>query len=214
MCGENLHRVLVASLIYAESFNTKLPPWRAGSAGMNNMSAGQYSRWAYSSGVVASYYVEKSFTQPFLSSFHNTGYLYAGNLVDDGSVLYCPSLISGQLSAAQYSPLFTTDGGGAIRSSYNYNPRMVNWDSNLGLIDTNRRYLTTSQFEPHKVFGNDVVSGAYAHGADQGYNAVFTDGSVKFCRTTTPLAAQLANAARTDSDYASREQLYDLFEGM
>ena len=96
-------------------------------------------------------------------------------------------------------------------------PRMINWNPSVGAVDTHRRYPKTTQFEPHKVFSLDIITGSYAHSADQGYNVVFTDGSVKFCKVTSPLAAQLANIERQpgyDTDFDLREQLYDLFEGM
>jgi hypothetical protein len=92
---------------------------------------------------------------------------------------------------------------------------MINGNPAAGPVDTHRRFQQTTQLEPHKVFAHDSVFGPYAHSVDQGYNVVFTDGSVKFCKVTSPLALQLArNVMLNDNDYASREQLYDLFEGM
>jgi hypothetical protein len=130
-----------------------------------------------------------------------SGYLYGAKLAGDGHIFYCPAVLPtpfyedgtpAPYSAERYSPLLTTDGGGAVRSSYHFNPRMINWNPNIGNVNTHRRYPKTAQFEPHKVFALDLLSGVYAHSADQGYNVAFTDGSVKFCKVTSPLAALLA----------------------
>jgi hypothetical protein len=205
--------MFVASLVYAESFSTKLPPWRAGQAGQDDMRSGQYSRFVYVGSTPV--YLERTFNQAQGTSLNNMGYLYGANLVGAGNIFYCPALSPGNpYDGSRYSPLLTSDGGGMVRSSYYFNPRMVNWDIRNWPVNTQRRYLKTTQFEPHKVFGLDIISGLTAHRPEQGYNVVFTDGSVKFCSVATGAAASLARSGYVDSDYASREQLYDLFEGM
>jgi prepilin-type N-terminal cleavage/methylation domain-containing protein len=224
LCGGNLHQLFVASMVYANEFGTKLPPWGAGMGSReNDMAEEQHSRWVYDA-LTPYERVPLGFSVPSGAGFQNAGYLYAANLAGDGNLFYCPAISAapyesdgspGPFSVERYSPLLTTDGAGAVRSSYSYNPRMINWNPAAGPVDTHRRFKQTTQVEPHKVFALDVLLGAYAHYDDQGYNVVFTDGSVKFCQVTSPSAAQLArNGVDNDTDSSSREQLYDLFEGM
>jgi prepilin-type N-terminal cleavage/methylation domain-containing protein len=225
LCGGNLHQLFVASMVYANEYGTKLPPWRAGQGNKeNDVAQSAYTRWVYDA-LTPYERVPLSFSVPPNAGFQNAGYLYAAKLAGDGNIFYCPGFLPtpfaidgspSPYSAERYSPLLTADGGGAVRSSYDYNPRMINGDPNLGVVDTHRRFPKTTQFEPHKVFAHDVISGIYAHYDDRGFNIVFTDGSVKFCKVTSPLAAQLVNIIRGNPDIsqAQREQLYDLFEGM
>jgi len=221
LCAANLRQMLAASMVYTDEYNTKLPPWRAGSGSrQDDMTMGSYSRYVYSG--IAGAKAPMGFPAPFGCSYQNQGYLYGAKLAGDGNMFFCPAYISGPYSATYYSPLFTSDSGGVVRSSYNYNPRMINagppetTDPN---VDTHRRYQKTTQLEPHKVFGVDVITGAYAHMADQGCNVVFTDGSVKFCKVNVPQIVQssygnLWTLAQTDSNYTARELLFNVFEGM
>src|SRR5206468_2010022 len=61
--------------------------------------------------------------------YNNLGYIYASKYEGDGRVLFDPSYSqSSPLVADRYSnPVFlSTDGGGECRSSYMFNPRVVN----------------------------------------------------------------------------------------
>ena len=157
-----------------------------------------------------------SFSVPAGSSFQNHGYLYGMKTAGDGSIFYCPAIKSGPYSSDFYSPLITTADGGQGRSSYMYNPRMINWNPDMGDVDTHRVIVKSTEMGNHrKVFAHDVFQGVFAHAQDQGYNVVFSDGSALFCKGTLPLMQNLVqNTVRNDSDYASREQVYDIFEGM
>ena len=212
-CASNLRQLVVGSTVYGDDFGS-LPPWRAGEGDKeNDMSQAQYSRWVYAG--QPNNRAPMSFSVPPGASFHNMGYLYGMKAAGDGGIFYCPALKSGPYCADAYSPLLTCDAGGAVRSSYNYNPRMINWNPDAGPVDTHRAILRSVDLGSHrKVFGLDVISGTFAHFRDQGWNVIFTDGSVRFCKGTGPLVGVLSTQAQNNLDYAAREQLFDIFEGM
>jgi prepilin-type N-terminal cleavage/methylation domain-containing protein len=73
LCGGNLHQIFVSSLVYAEEFSTKLPPWRAGfGTEQDDMSQGQYSRWVYYSSTPYEK-VPMNFSVPSGDAFENMG---------------------------------------------------------------------------------------------------------------------------------------------
>ena len=228
LCAGNLHQMFVASMLYADEYGTKLPPWRAGDPHVNDVSHPFYTRYVYW-GVNEGDKAPMSFSLPPGCAFQNMGYLYGAKLAGDGNIFYCPAMpiiwpngAQNPYSAACYSPLLTCAIGPRVRSSYNYNPRIINAGppvTDNPNMDTHRRYQKTTQFEPHKVFGNDAFFGGNAHSEDQGLNVVFTDGSVKFCKSNVP---QIVNSrygnlwkqAQTENGFPARELLSNIWEGM
>jgi prepilin-type N-terminal cleavage/methylation domain-containing protein len=211
-CANNLRQLVVGSTVYGDDFG-KLPPWQSGMGDKeNDMRSDQNSLWVYSS--APKHRPPMSFKVPPGASFHNMGYLYGMKAAGDGGIFYCPALKTGPYCADTYSPLLTCDAGGAVRSSYNYNPRMINWNPGAGPVDTHRAILRSADLGLHrKVFGMDVISGTFAH-SREGWNVIFTDSSVRFCKGTGPLLGDLPKRAQNNLDYAAREQLFDIFEGM
>ncbi|HEU5069015.1 MAG TPA: prepilin-type N-terminal cleavage/methylation domain-containing protein [Verrucomicrobiae bacterium] len=183
-CLNNLKQLGLGSAMYAGDFNGIYPPWRAGDARMNDMSASHYSRY-----VVSGPAGQRVPQNPSATgwSFQNGGYIWAMKYVGDGGIYFCPSFrdAANPFSAGFYSPLLTTDPDtGDVRSSYFYNPRTINAGNLPGGVDTHRRYQKESQIEPHKLFAVDVIQGQtfWAHYADRGFNVLFTDGAASWAK--------------------------------
>ena len=192
-CTSNLKQLYVAVQLYADDHSGKLPPWRLGlGAQEDSMSDPQYARYAFF-GTVGGVRVPTAFPPPGFE-VHNFGYLYSLKFIGDGAVMFCPALISrsSPFSAAHYSPLLTTPNqtefpgeNPYIRSSYLFNPRVVNVST-----DTHRRFTKASQLATRKVFGLDLVGqgndvDSIPHFRDKGLNVLFTDGSVGFAKNPT-----------------------------
>ena len=192
-CTSNLRQVYVAVLFYAEDHGGRLPPWRAGQ-GVNEdqMSDIEFARYAFS-GSVGGVRVPKVFPTPNFE-VNNLGYLYAFNLIGDGAVMFCPGLTSRRspYSAVNYSPLLTTPTmtefpgeNPFIRSSYSFNPRVINAGNQPGTVDFHRRFRKTAQLTGTKVFGLDLIGAGTTvetvpHFRDKGLNTLMSDGSVNF----------------------------------
>jgi prepilin-type N-terminal cleavage/methylation domain-containing protein len=193
-CTSNLRQLYLATIIYAEDNRAKLPPWRMGNAAEDVMSDIEYARYALS-GTVGGVRVPKGFP-PAGFTVDNLGFLYAFNLIGDGSMMFCPALTSRQspYSAAHYSPLLTTPPPAEfpgenpfIRSSYSFNPRVINAGTSPGAANFLRRYRKLSDFRGSKVFGLDLIGAGTSvdtipHFRDKGLNAMLTDGSVQFSK--------------------------------
>lgn len=201
-CVNNLRQTGVGSMVYAADYNDVLPPWRgyppySNDGRMNSMSASHYSRyvWMDENHSHLKWKVTSDQTQPDGCHFENAGFLYPAKYIGDGTIYFCPSLVSGEYSSEYYEPLLTSENvKGVVRSSYFYNPRCVDAANGNFL----RRYQKTSQLEGHKLFGCDVITfitPAYtAHIKDMGYSVLFTDASAKFVRS--PEAFDAVNGMR------------------
>jgi prepilin-type N-terminal cleavage/methylation domain-containing protein len=209
-CAAYLHQLFVGSVVYGDDFG-KLPLWQSGMGDKeNDMRMDQNSLWVYSGAPKER--PPLSFNLPRGASFQNMGYLYGMKIAGEGRIFFCPALKTGPYSEGQYSPLMTCDKDGAIRSSYNYNPRMINADPGLGPVDTHRRIVNSTEMRSkRRVFAMDVIAESFAHSQDQGWNVMFTDGSARFCKGTDPTVAKLVKEARAGT-LTSREQLFDDFE--
>jgi hypothetical protein len=195
-CANNLRQIGQDSMIYAGENNGWLPVCTLGVANgegtkTNYFEGMHYTRYVYSG---ATPNTRVTTNQPPLSSgdgYQNLGYLYQSGLAGNGSIFYCPDNWGTFLGASSYLPLLTADSTGAVRSSYLYNPRVVNPNTDPGL----RRYQKASQLEPHRLFAMDYLLTAsqpftssginpssIQHIRDRGWNVLFTDGSVQFQR--------------------------------
>lgn len=205
-CAANLRLLMKASMVYANDHNTSLPTLQAGANPVNVINFSYYTRFMWSG--VSLYQIAQSYTQP-LGSFSNLGYLWGGNYVSDGSVFFCPAQWGSATGEKNYSPLLRSDASGAVRSSFQFNPRANPADGNR------RRFQKTSQLPPHKLFGVDSVdvvpTSAGAHPRERGWNVLFTDGSVKFSQSES--AYNLIKAAPGGLiDATLGEQIYDQLE--
>ena len=183
-------------MLYANDFNTWLPIWDdAPSHPRNVIGQLNYTYYIIMSGI-PDVRVPQSFTNSITGaggSYQNMGYLYAGRYLGTGESLFCPAQVgpNNAFSATFYSPLLTTDASGYVRSSYSYNPRLIDpGNNNL------RRFERTPQFEPQKLLAVDYFDSTpagFAHLRERGWNLLLTDGSVKF--STSDTAYRIITAA-------------------
>ena len=122
--------------------------------------------------------------------FQNLGYLYPTKYVGSGKIFFDAALPAGSpLGTERYSKysFMSSDSGGVVRSSYLFNPWMVN--PGVGGDTGNLRLMQkTSQVQPGKIFILDYLSGGMspdenAHYRSKGWNAAFGDGSAHFCKS-------------------------------
>ncbi|HMP83844.1 MAG TPA: type II secretion system protein [Verrucomicrobiota bacterium] len=194
-CTSNLRQIFVATIIYAEDQQGRLPPWRAGNPAVDVMNDIEFGRYALS-GTAGGVRVPKTFPPPGFT-VDNLGFLYAFNLIGDGSMMFCPALIQRRspYAAAHYTPLLTTPSqtefpgeNPFIRSSYSFNPRVINAGNRPGPVNMLRRYRKLSDFRGSMVFGLDLIGAGInedtvPHFRDKGLNAMMTDGSVIFAKS-------------------------------
>jgi len=219
-CTSNLRQLFLGVMLYADDHSGKLPPWRLGQGNnQDNLSPDpQYSRYAFF-GSTGGIKVPLGFPPPGFE-VHNFGYVYSLKYIGDGTLLFCPALTARKspFSAAHYSPLLTTPNptefpgeNPYIRSSYLFNPRMVNV-----LTDTHRRFQKTSQMTSRKVFGLDLVGqgsdvDSIPHFRDKGLNALFTDGSVTFVKS--PAVWKVVGSGGGANTPAQMDSLCNLLDG-
>lgn len=213
-CANNLRQLHTASMQYANSNQDWLPIYTHPSSGqVNIMRAAWYARYVWQGR--AQWPVPPSPTQP-LGQFQNAGHLYGAGLIDNGQALYCPSLAGKNhfLSAERYRTLYGTtplfsDQGGVVRSSYSYNPRVVNPN-----VNDLRRFQQTSDLEPETLFIVDHIQAEtdeINHDSERGWNVLLTDGSVYF--STSKRANQLVALGQPERyNNIQLERIFDLLE--
>ena len=185
-CTANMKQHVMGAMMYAGDFADRLPPWRLGVAGEDDLSSPQNCRYAFY-GPNSTRVPTGPPPMPNGWDVHNLGYLYSFKYLGDGKLLFCPVLKNqtSVFSEAHYSPLLTTPAAPEnpfIRSAYLYNPRTINFAS-----DTHRRYKKTADFRGVNVFGVDAMGqgttpDVIPHYRDKGVNAFFSDGSVRFTK--------------------------------
>jgi hypothetical protein len=184
--------------------------------------------------------------QGIQSGFDCLGRLYETHGMGNGKALYCPAYPeTSLLSSAQYSnPSFmSTDNGEnggaspAVRDTMLYNPHLVdptNTEANNGGFA--RLFQKTSGVIPAKLFGTDYLDtptsdaggytapstsfgpNYYAHFPSQGFDVLFTDGSVQFVQSVSAFnyVAQAAKdgfvTAETTASAEDYAQLYTWLE--
>jgi prepilin-type N-terminal cleavage/methylation domain-containing protein len=152
--------------------------------------------------------------------FQNLGFLYNANFISDGKILYCPSFasIAGDvLSITTYSdPQFmSTDNGISggtprVRSTVDFNPH-ADTSTNLRLFKKSSD--TGRAGSGHKLFAMDYIGGGaigatvptgfnsfnFPHFPSKGWDVLFTDGSVKFCKSLAAYNMVTASGYNPDS---------------
>ena len=233
-CVNNMRQVYVGCSIYASDFADFYPIWGGYDAShpVNVLSGEHYCRYVYTSGasgVGNNAKVPQQYMSPGSANgtFENLGYLYAGGIIGNAAVMWCPSfsLAGGApiaLSIENYStPSFvSTDTGGIVRSTYLYNPKQV--DAAAGTTAGNTRaYQKSSSAKTRDVFMTDYIenptgdttpgipfnSQNWAHWPTQGWTMTFNDGSVVFTKNkdafnwaTTQLITDETTKSHTDYD--------------
>jgi prepilin-type N-terminal cleavage/methylation domain-containing protein len=239
-CLSNLHQLYAACVMYSGDFNDWYPVWDDpdGSHPVNLLKGEHYTRYVFGSNgdpnkqIPQSYMLNGAGGSGFSpntpgNSDQNLGYLYAGSFIADGRAMWCPAYSSstGTTNALSWqayaNPVFiSTDGSGNVRSSYEYNPRMVSATGGNYL----RRYQKTSDPRVRDVFMTDYqqnpsasgdttpgipfLARYWAHWPSEGVMACYTDGSASFAYT--PNAYILATQHLISDETATSAQLYEI----
>ena len=199
-CTNNFHEIGIGYTIYAGDNQDYYPITHAGGNAVNVINGGYYTRWiCYDAG--ASSQVLLSAAHLDATNYTDDGSIYISGLAGNGGVLYCPSLTykKSALGSDQYSPLLSTSSAPGdynnCRGSYLCNPTVQNPSPGaFGAPNNLRLYQKSSQVNKRAVLGMDFIdfsqfTGAgqvninstdFAHSRSQGWNVMFTDGSVEF----------------------------------
>jgi prepilin-type N-terminal cleavage/methylation domain-containing protein len=229
-CINNVKQLYVGCSIYAQDSVDWFPIWldTAGNHPLNKLNGEHYCRYAVGpQPAAANVMVPAAYSTAF--QFNNLGYLYASKLIGSGRVLFCPSFPRNSvLSADEYSaPTFLSTCGpnspeptanpGLVRSSYLYNPRMVDATNS----NTLRAYQKTSEAGGHRLFLMDYLENPngtspagmpfnttyFSHYPSKGWVVLFTDGAARFLYS--PQAFSLATTSLITDESANTYRLYN-----
>jgi prepilin-type N-terminal cleavage/methylation domain-containing protein len=213
-CINNMRQWGMGCIMYAGDYDDKLPTTQAGSNPVNMIRGGYYTRWMWFNAGAPGYKLPQSWTQLGGNYYQGLGMLYPQKLAGNGKIFYCPSLNSKKsaIGSMIYEPLLTSstaanDGNnpGSVRTSYIYNPWVVNPDGS-SQADLTRLFQKTSHIKGRKLFGMDFIDSEawlpggdvningmdFAHSRNKGWNVLFTDNSIEFKKVN----------ARTKAAYA------------
>ena len=237
-CQNNFHQVGLATTMYSGDANDWYPYWYDQAAHpINKINAAQYTRYVVQTGAAANMPVPKGVPSHNDTGaaweFQNLGLAFNANLIGNGKVLFCPSfanIVGGLLTADTYStPSFmSTDSGLSggvprVRSSINFNPH-ADTTSNV------RTYQKTSDTgKPgggHKLFAMDYIGGGnigavtpsgynrytFPHYPSKGWDVLYTDGSVKFCKSA--YAFGIVTTAGYDPDSQTPAQYEPILQSL
>jgi prepilin-type N-terminal cleavage/methylation domain-containing protein len=230
-CVNNMRQVYIGCSLYAGEFKDYYPIWGGYDAAhpVNVINGEHYCRYIFT-GPNANATVPQQYMNPGspTGTFENLGYLYAGGIIGNAKVLWCPSFSASlggtaiALSIESYSTpgFMSTDSGGIVRSTYLYNPRQASASAGTSAGNL-RAYQKTSQPQRRDVFTTDYLenpTGAatpgipfnaqnWAHWPTKGWTVMFTDGSVVFTKNpdafnwaTTELITDESTKSHTDYD--------------
>lgn len=208
-CQSNFHQISAACYVYANDYNDYFPICSVGGKNppptFNNLGDAHYTYYVYGSrqGASGPNGAPNTVVNQGIQSgvFDCLGYLYETHGMANGLALYCPAYpVTSLLSPAQYSsPSFmSTDANGEVRSTMLYNPQLVNPTNS-----TLRLFQKTGSIVPSRLFGTDYLDtptsdqggytapstsfgpNYYAHYPSQGFDCLFTDGSVQFVQSVS-----------------------------
>jgi prepilin-type N-terminal cleavage/methylation domain-containing protein len=214
-CQSNFHQVYVATSMYADDYQDFYPIWQDNTHAQNVINSESYTRYIVISGPspntpvptgVQSWNTQAPPANGWV--FEGVGLLYDTKLLGDGGVLYCPSFANfagSPLTPQTYSnPRFmSTDNGSPprTRSSISFNPLV---DLNAGNLRLFKKTSDVSHVPNggHRLFGVDYFGGGassggsytpqwFPHYPSKGWDVMFTDGSVKFCKSIAAYNAAL-----------------------
>jgi prepilin-type N-terminal cleavage/methylation domain-containing protein len=240
-CQSNFHQISVACYVYANDYNDYFPICTVGGKNpaptFNNLGDAHYTYYVYGSrqGASGANGTPNIHVNQGLQGgvFDCLGYLYETRGMANGLALYCPAYpVTSLLSSARYSNpssggFMSTDGDGEVRDTMLYNPHLVNPTNS-----TLRLFQKTSSLVPAKLFGTDYLDTPtsdqggytapsttfgpdyYSHYPSQGFDCLFTDGSVQFVQSV-PAFNYIAQAATdgfvTTETALSAEQYAQLY---
>lgn len=219
-CQSNFHQVYIATTLYAEDYADWYPIWQDATHPRNILNLESYTRYIVISGPAGNLQVPTGIASDNAGpssgwTFEGVGLLYDAKLVGDGKVLYCPSFASfpgSPLTVDTYStPRFMSTDNGApprVRSSISFNP-LVDLNNGNARLFQKTANLTSVTGGGHRLFGMDYIGGGaqtggsynaqyFPHYPSKGWDVMFTDGSVKFCKNQ--LAFFLVSSINYPSD--------------
>ena len=207
-CTSNFHQLYVALSMYATDSADWYPVWLdlPGHA-LNVINQEQYCRYVVQTGPAPNVPVPQGVPSnndpagPW--EFQNLGFLFNNKLFGDGKILYCPSFATSPgsvLTMDSYStPRFMSTDNAAngtprVRSSICFNPQVFT-NSSQGTVNL-RLFQKQSGNNGHRLFAMDFIGGNgtgaagfnaknFCHWPGKGWNVLFTDGSVKYTKSTT-----------------------------
>jgi len=201
-CQSNFHQIGLACYVYANDYNDYFPICNVGNANppprFNNLADAHYTYYvAYEGerpGPPNTFVPQGIQNWMGRSTFDCLGYLYETHGMSDGKALYCPSFpATSTLGAANFinaqGQFPCTDGTGVLRGTMLFNPHVTNPNGNFA-----RLFAKASSIVPSKLFGTDYLAenttnatgfnpNTFAHYPSQGFNCLFTDGSVQFVQS-------------------------------
>jgi prepilin-type N-terminal cleavage/methylation domain-containing protein len=226
-CISNFHQVYIANVLYAGDSNDWYPIWLDGAGHPKNViKQAQYTRYVVQDGPAINTPVPQnigSSNDPYTTGqweFQNLGFLYNNKLVGNGKILFCPSFANAAgsiLTVENYStPAFmSTDNGLSggvprVRSSIDFNPH-ANTTTNLRLYQ--KVVDTATASGGHRIFAMDYIGGgsiggttptgynpySFPHYPSKGWGALFTDGSVRLCKSIPAYDMVTASGYNADS---------------
>ncbi|HEY3762766.1 MAG TPA: prepilin-type N-terminal cleavage/methylation domain-containing protein [Verrucomicrobiae bacterium] len=230
-CINNLKQIGQGSFIYAGDFNDYFPICNIGGANAQankqpfNFIAGDQYAYAVVWGYNNSAYVPPG----YLTTENNVGLLYGGGQCANPKVFFCPTIQNNTLNAQAYStPVFmTTDTEGRVRSTYLYNPRVLDPSLQTASDYQLRAYQKTSQARQLDVFCTDFLANPsnngdttpgvpflaayWSHWPSKGIVTGFTDGSVKFVQFNPQFFTIVTTLLITDETLKSTEEYNSIF---
>ena len=225
-CQNNFHQIAIGLNIYSGDNNDWYPYWYdQATHPVNKINAAQYTRYVVQTGSAINTQVPKGVPSNNSSGgaweFQNLGFIYNANLIGNGKVLFCPSfantpgslLVPDVYSTPQFMSTDSGVSGGVprVRSSINFNPH-ADTTTNLRLFQKTSDSARSGM--GHKLLAMDYIGGTqigttvpigfssanFAHFPSKGWDVLFTDGSVKFCKS---IPAYNLVVALTDPDSAT-----------
>jgi prepilin-type N-terminal cleavage/methylation domain-containing protein len=237
-CINNMRQFGAAAFIYAGDFSDWLPIYvdtnHNATAPVNALQGEFYARYVVGvESIAPNTPIPANYNAVYdlpggPTHFQSLGYLYGGNYIANGSVMWCPGFDPASPLAIQaYStPTFMStcsstalDGNSVVRSTYLWNP-IVNNPSDTAATDaTVRLYQKTRDLPGHNLLavdylGGDVNGGMtynhvdFGHYPSKGWNVLFTDGSARYAVS----AAAFAWATNTAFDSNAGEETQLTFE--
>jgi prepilin-type N-terminal cleavage/methylation domain-containing protein len=224
-CQSNYHQIGLACNVYANDYNDYYPIDTIHPASPNILNSIHYTLY------IATLANPNT---PVVQGIQNNvfdclGYLYETHGIGDGKTFFCPSFpdSTGDTPAAYSTPSFmsTPSSGGSVYGTMLFNPRIQDATNSNFL----RAYQKTSSTwsEPgsggQHLFGTDQVGASaaatvsftattFAHYPAQGFDCVFTDGSVQFVQSVP--AFQLVSSGNfpglgQNNEMVSVREIYD-----
>lgn len=241
-CQSNFHQVYVGISIYATDSADWYPIWLDGPGHpLNQINNPTYTRYVVQTGAAINTPVPRGVNSYNTGTvptggweFQNLGFLYDAALVGDGKVLFCPSfgnaagsvLIPETYSTPRFMSTDSGISGGVprVRSSIDFNPH-VDVNSSVRLFQKTAN--TANAKGGHRIFAMDYIGGGgigtttapagynpynFPHYPSKGWDVLFTDGSIKFCKSQVAynLVATGAYPADTATPTQTEQLLQDL----